>query len=187
MNVKFTDDQVISIIKTDLKALNQGIQYLYAAHYPSVKNFILSNGGNEANAADLFQEALVILYVKIRKDEFNASTTIADYLSSVARNLWLKQMGGQSHQVNTEFNSNDSFPLEDLLIHESQSELRQALNRMDTGDKDLLIDFYYGRLSIEKLTQKFHFENHKATKIKVYENIQKLLRLIQENKNRGQK
>jgi len=76
------------IRQNDIKVL----QYVYKTFYSYVKYFIISNSGNEDDAKDIFQEALVVIYRKLDENQLNISCTFKTYLYSVCRLLWLKQL-----------------------------------------------------------------------------------------------
>lgn len=180
--MNLTDDQIVWVIKNDLKDLNQAIQFLYTANYPAVKGFITSNGGNEAKAANIFQEALVTLYIKIRKGDFDQSEPISLYLLSTSKDMWLRESAKEVSKSLDEDLKNLARS-KDLMLQESQDSIRQFLDQIGGECKDLLLDFYFGKVSIEELKQKFELENDKAVEDKKYGCMQKLIRLIQNKKN----
>jgi len=65
---------------------------MYKEFYPSMERFILYNSGDEEDAKDLFQEALMIVFRKIRNDNFTLSCSFLTYLYSIVKNLWLKEL-----------------------------------------------------------------------------------------------
>lgn len=66
---------------------------IYRSYYPVIQVFILNNSGSDEDAKDLFQEALVSVFRKIRSEEhFVLTSSFKTYLYSVARHLWLKQL-----------------------------------------------------------------------------------------------
>ena len=52
------------------------VRYLYTAFYPSIRRLILTNTGTEEDAKDIFQEVLIVLYRKVKEDEFILSSSL---------------------------------------------------------------------------------------------------------------
>jgi DNA-directed RNA polymerase specialized sigma24 family protein len=68
-----TDREVIlGILNNSEDTLNK----LYKAYFAMVLQFILNNNGNEDDAKDVYQEAIIILYNKIKEGNFELSSKI---------------------------------------------------------------------------------------------------------------
>jgi len=85
----FTEDKIKEAFK---KNDNSFITSLYKSHYPTVKKFVLFNTGNEEDAKDLLQEALMIILQKVKNNSFALSCSFSSYLYSIIKNLWLKEL-----------------------------------------------------------------------------------------------
>ncbi|MFK8056176.1 MAG: RNA polymerase sigma factor [Saprospiraceae bacterium] len=68
------------------------IQTIYDAVLPSIIYYIRQNGGSETDARDLFQDALMALYNRLREGDFELTCKLKSYLRVVCRNLWLKRL-----------------------------------------------------------------------------------------------
>ena len=55
---------------------NKGIREIYRLYLPRAANLITRNGGNAEDAKDIFQEALVIIYEKASKPDFQLNSSI---------------------------------------------------------------------------------------------------------------
>src|SRR4028118_1813950 len=74
---------------------------LYKFYYPSIKHYIQKNQGNNADAEDIFQESIIVLFEKIDSPDFILTSSLKTYLFAIARNLWLKRLRGAKliHEV----------------------------------------------------------------------------------------
>jgi len=70
----------------------QIIHYIYLKLLPVVKRHIVNNSGTEFMAEDIFQDALLILFNKIRADEIYLSSSFSTYFVAICKNLWLNQL-----------------------------------------------------------------------------------------------
>jgi len=84
---------------------NRVLQYIYDRHFPPVSNLISNNNGSEDDAEDIFQEALIIIFKRLREEkDFDLTSTFGTYIYSVARLLWLKKLREQRKMDITELN-----------------------------------------------------------------------------------
>ena len=84
-----TEDALIEGIKQhDIQVL----RYIYKKYFDTIKNLIKKNNGNDEDAQDIFQEAIIIIYKKIKEENLELSCSLSTYLYSVCRLLWLKQL-----------------------------------------------------------------------------------------------
>jgi len=87
---RLSDDEIIKGLR---KRDNRILQYIYKNAFNSVKQLIISNAGSENDAEDIFQEALIIIFKKIRDEpDFQLDCAFSTYLYSIARLLWLKHL-----------------------------------------------------------------------------------------------
>ena len=82
------EELLASLKKGDERALGM----LYKLHFPMILHFIVSNSGTEQEAKDIYQEAIIILYENIQRDDFELTCKIKTYIYSVCRRQWLKKL-----------------------------------------------------------------------------------------------
>lgn len=68
------------------------IHELYDLALPAVMVYVQENSGNEADARDIFQEALMALYTRLERGDFELTCTLKSYLRIMCRNLWLTRL-----------------------------------------------------------------------------------------------
>ena len=62
--VHFQDNAIIDGIRKHDRAV---LRYTYAQYYPMIRFFIIRNHGNDLDAEDIFQEAIVAIFEKYGK------------------------------------------------------------------------------------------------------------------------
>jgi len=86
----YNDEQ---ILKGIMRHDNLILQHIYKQYYYKINYFVKKNSGNEEDANDIFQEAIIIIYRKIKENDLVFKTSSFEgYLFSVCRFLWLKQL-----------------------------------------------------------------------------------------------
>jgi RNA polymerase sigma factor (sigma-70 family) len=71
---------------------SEAFSSLYKYCFPVIAKYVKQNNGNNADAEDIFQEAVVVLLKNIRQPDFVLSSSLQTYLYAIAKNLWLKHL-----------------------------------------------------------------------------------------------
>ena len=101
-----------------LKGDEQTLRTIKSRHFPGILKFIQLNQGNREDAKDVVQEALVVIYRKAKKGDFQLSSSFYSYLYAVCRNIWLKQLRKKSiHEV----------PIQDTMVDESSEAINNSI------------------------------------------------------------
>lgn len=99
MGSVFSDNELINgLVSRDPMVIRE----YYDRFYEGIRKFIRYNRGNDEDARDIFHDALLVLFQKVRNDDFKLSCSPGTYLYSVSKNLWLKELGKRKWtKVNT--------------------------------------------------------------------------------------
>lgn len=88
-----------SLLNNDSK----GIMKIYTIVFPRVRKFVLQNKGQQQDAEDIFQKALIQITVRYQKERFQINTSFEAYLFTACKNLWRKELKIRKNRVtNTE-------------------------------------------------------------------------------------
>lgn len=68
------------------------LRSFYKQHFLAIKGFILSNSGTVADAQDVFQDALVLTFQKLKSDSFRLECSLATFVFAVSRNIWMNTL-----------------------------------------------------------------------------------------------
>jgi len=95
MNIAVENSFLQGIAENDYSIL----QKIYQTSLPEVTKYIKNNSGGLDDAKDVFQEGILAIYNKIKKEELVLTTTFHAYLFSICKNLWLKKLRSKSNKV----------------------------------------------------------------------------------------
>ena len=112
------------------------LQYVYKTFYPQVKYFINVNSGSEDDAQDVFQEAIIVIFRKLKNEQLQINCTFKTYLYSVCKLLWLKQLEKRKNHNELSIDKNEYIEL---------SEDTQVL--MENSERYRLYQYYFKSLS----------------------------------------
>jgi RNA polymerase sigma factor (sigma-70 family) len=87
-----TPDYIAAILQGDSTLLRQ----MYRAFFPMVKKLVGDLGGTEEDAKDVFQDAVMIVYEKARRPDFQLTSQFSTYFYGVCRNVWLNHLQKKS-------------------------------------------------------------------------------------------
>lgn len=120
---------------------------LYRKFSGKIKWMIIQNNGNETDAADIFQDALLSIYNKAKTGDFTLTCPLEAFLYLICKNKWLNALNKKkTHKVtNTDtegFNyiGEDNFKLaEDCILQQERSNLlSEKLSEMGESCRNLL-------------------------------------------------
>ena len=165
----FSDEEILEGLRSEKPSLtDQALERLYIQNFPIIQNFINKNSGNEEDAADVFQNAVIAFYKKVRSVDFSLSCSIQTYLYSVCRNLWLDELRAQKKQQNL-VSELKSIPVEVENIWESKFDERIALvvklmDQLGEDCKKMLGFYYFKRLRMKQIAVEMGYANEKVAK-----------------------
>jgi len=167
----------------DMEALTR----LYRTNKKPVTMFITHNNGTADEAEDILQEALVILWERARRGNFELSVKPDTFIFATVRNLWLRQLSKKKKENRPDFTdeqweSDDPSSLEMMMSSEAAQLVRESLNELGETCRSLLIAFYWEELSMEEIAERMGFANAQTAKSKKYQCKEALRKLLE---NRG--
>lgn len=159
---------------------NAAFRMLYEEYWTMVKYFVTRNSGRESEAADIFQETLLVLFEKVREPQFRLSSSLKTYLYSIARNLWLKELRKKGKEAVVDFEDIEevgSVEMEDST-DERTDLLGRCLKMLGDNCRDLIHRFYYLRHSMQVIANEMGYSNADTAKAQKYKCVQKLRELV---------
>ena len=171
----------------------KAIELIYKQHYGMVQSLILSNSGYPDDARDIFQEAMIVLYEKVRSGSFELNSQLKTYLYSVCRRLWLKRLSqmqrlNQVQRLSPEVESlEEIIPVEEELDrHEQRNQdfvvMEHSLNSLGEPCKSLLEAYYLDKKSMVEIAGDFGYTNADNAKNQKYKCLMRLKKIFSQNK-----
>lgn len=87
--IRISEEEIIHAFKNNDRSF---IRNLYAIHLPVISRYVSHNNGEADDAKDLIQQAMLIVFQKVRRNEFELTCSFKTYLYSICKNLWLKEL-----------------------------------------------------------------------------------------------
>ncbi len=179
--MEIQDSKIIAIITSgDSKQMDKVFAYLYEKHYLKATGFILSNNGTEEDAADVFQDAIVVLYEQIKKGRFKGNSTLKTYLFSIVRYQWLNKLKSKkpSTPIEEKYDFADEADTQELKKSEDIKRVLAIIDRMDDTCSNVLKSYYLKGHRMQEIQEQFNLGSEQAAKNKKYRCMKKLMELI---------
>lgn len=68
------------------------VKKLYTDYWPSISGYIRNNSGTEEEARDIFQDAVMVVYKKLKNEDLHLEVPFGAWLLAVCKNMWLSRL-----------------------------------------------------------------------------------------------
>src|SRR5215831_15294466 len=82
------DDEMLLALIGKKESLNEGIHAIYRQYAEPVQAFIMSKGGSQADAEDVFQETVTAFIDIVQKGKYRGEAAVRTFLISISKNVW---------------------------------------------------------------------------------------------------
>ena len=168
-------------ILIDLKTENNfAFGKLYQENFGKISNFVQNNSGNQADAEDLFQDAMMVLVEKLRQDNFQLTASINTYIYAICKNLWFKKLRDKNYELS--FDELQSFDFQMSINDSIEDEktylgkLKGYLLKITDHCSKLIHDIFFKEKAIEQIQKDYGYStrhNAQNQKHKCVEQIKK--------------
>jgi len=121
--IKAINDIDQQLLKGIINADQKAVKRIYDLILPSIIHWVKENNGSEADARDIFQEALIALFRKVESGDFQLTCTLKSFVRIMCRNLWLTRI-----RDNKKFQVSE---LEDIERIDLDQDLTERLERSE--------------------------------------------------------
>jgi RNA polymerase sigma factor (sigma-70 family) len=161
---KLSDNEIIQGIFEH----NQNVLItVYHENYRTIRQLVKTNSGDDDDANDVFQDAIMVMYQKIRSNNLNLTVSFGTYFYSVAQRIWLNELKRKKRYPS--FNEGIEFQIE-------EAEIIELMNRNDlhklvwkhfekiSHDCQKVIKLFLEGKSIAEVTEIMKYNSEQHTK-----------------------
>ncbi|MBO9727628.1 MAG: sigma-70 family RNA polymerase sigma factor [Chitinophaga sp.] len=165
------------------KGEDKSLEIIYSENFPVVLRMILQHNGSEDDAKDVFQEAIIVLYEKVQKNDFTLSSRLKTFLYSVCRHLWLKKVQRTYGLYTLSPELEEVIPAtEELEEHYAKDQefriMEGAMSSIGQPCQTILEDYYLHKKSMQEIAEKFGYTNAENAKNQKYKCLMRLKKLF---------
>ena len=145
------------------------VRSLYTKHFPAVRQYVVQNSGRSSDAQDMFQEAITVLWLKVKEGQLVPDSDPGGFLFRVAKNKWLDHVrsAAQKH-MKVVHDERTVEPLTDAPddIEDRIVRLRGVYDKLDDKCRTVLDQFYFERKDLATIAAGMGVEEESIRTIK---------------------
>ena len=163
------------------------LQYIYRNFYSKINFFIKKNSGDDDDANDVFQEAIIIIFRKLKANELVLDCTFETYLYSVCRFLWLKQFEKrkvEKEKIKDNHEYHDDIyddGLERVVDLNERYRLYQKHFTNLGKDCQKVLQLYFDKVPLKNIAQIMGFKSEKYAKKRKFKCKEYLIKSIKQD------
>lgn len=151
-------DFLKAILEGDRAALGR----LYALQFPVIRGLVRDRGGSEADAKDIFQDAVLLIYQKARQPGFQLTSQFGTFFYGICRNLWLNRRTKKSASAEVTFTDDvkytpDDTSWEEDLLHVERGHVFWRAFRQLGADCQKLLELYFQKIPMETIAARMGY------------------------------
>lgn len=171
LTLLYSDDRILEMIRDGNE---DGLVRLYQQNRKMVVSYISKNSGTFDDAEDMLQEALVILWERVRSGRFEHSAKLSTFIFATVKNLWSRKLARSRRETRTEINdetTSDGEPtlIESLINKERVDFLKDCMKKIGEQCRKLLLLYYWEEMSMEQIAVHMGLANADTVKSKKYQ------------------
>lgn len=149
---------------------------------PIITKFVLNNSGNAADAQDIFHDALVITYQKLKADSLQLNCSLSTYVYAVSRNIWMNTLRKrnktllQNEPLEIPEDLNQSI-IETINNKEKQLLFQKHFMKLGAACQNILLHYFDGK-SMKEISDLMNYSTGYSRK-KKFKCKKKLLEMIE--------
>lgn len=157
----------------------QAWDFVYRTYFPMVRDFVHRSSGGDNEAADIFQDGLMVLHRNLNNGSFRQEASIKTYIFSICKNLWLKELSRKQKQllVAEDFIVVSKPDFNYLILAELVTLL---LDELKEDCKSILIEHYFNKTPMAELKDMFHVSSSQAARNKKMRCLGYLIKLVKD-------
>ena len=149
MTVHADQQYIEALLHNDVPMVDQ----IYRLFSPAIRRYIRQHGGGDADAADIFQEALVDIYHQARHRALTLTCPFEPFLLLICKRKWINELKKRGRGPVTKAQDDlseygeDVFAQTERLIHEEEKArlFRDQLARLGEKCREIIRLFLTGR------------------------------------------
>jgi RNA polymerase sigma factor (sigma-70 family) len=154
---------------------------IYKEIYPYIESYVMHHGGTADNARDVFQDAMLIIYKKIKNEELKLHCKFSTYLYAVCKLKWIQNRKKHYFRINKlkeVAHVAESETAYNVHSHdESKALFEKHFNRL-APDCQKLLRLYFNGFTIEDIQKEMGISSIEKTSDKKYRCKKDLIKRI---------
>ena len=158
------------------------LDFIYKNFFQQIKVFINKNSGTDEDAQDIYQDAVLVIYQKIKNDNLTLNCSFNTYLYSVCRLLWLKQLEKRRKTQEYAEDSEEVIELDDGILKLYSSNERYIIYQDHfkklSQNCQKILELYMARIQLKEIANILGYKSDLYVKKRKHQCKEKLVNSI---------
>ena len=154
---------------------------IYQQVFPQVKHFVIVNKGQQTDAEDVFQKALLQMIARVEVREFEIKSSFEAYLFVACKNLWRREINKRKRLVTSnaimEQGSEERDLASSVLEQERWEFFQEKLEEISGNCREILKHFF-NKIPYKKIAEELDYTNENVVRQRVFKCKNKLTKMI---------
>ncbi|HMQ62533.1 MAG TPA: sigma-70 family RNA polymerase sigma factor [Flavilitoribacter sp.] len=158
--IRTVDEADKTLLEGIKSADREQVQRFYDEYMPGIIQFVVSHGGTEDDARDVFQDGVYFLYRKVITDDLILTASLRTYLLAVCRNIWRTRLRDH-RELRLQPDEGESAPdgsqdIEQLIFRAGRDRLyREHFNRLGDQCRQIL-ELFFAKVRLVEIAEKLN-------------------------------
>ena len=103
------------------------MQYVYKKYFESIKAFVIRHGGTRDDAADIFQDGIIIIYEQLKNKELKLQNTFHTYFFTICKYTWFKVLREKDKRYFQQIEVSKEY--EQINLHDYNTEIDELIEK----------------------------------------------------------
>ncbi len=182
--INYSNEELLNgILRNDSVIL----QFIYKNFYYKINFFIKKNNGDDDDANDVFQEAIIIMYRKIKENSLVLDCSFDTYLYSICRFLWMKQLEKRKNEKERIYDNQEyrddiyDDQLDRTVDMNERYKLYQKHFKNLGKDCQKILQMFFDKVPLKQIAQMMGFKGEKYAKKRKYKCKEYLIKSIKQD------
>ena len=153
------------------------LKEIYDNNFETIKSFILKNKGNNEDAKDVFQEAMISTYRRLQRNDFELTSTFQTYIFNVGKYIWFKKL-----KINAKTVLVDDFKEGEAIDLVKKDEMKYSLFRKGLSklgeDCKKVLSYYFERKNFKEIASLMSYTGADYARRKKYLCTKELVKIV---------
>jgi RNA polymerase sigma factor (sigma-70 family) len=158
------------------------LEYVYDTYYPIIEGYIIHNQGSREQARDVFQEAMIVVYNRVKAGKLELTCKFGTYLYAICKNIWIQER--KKYMLRAEklkqqpLVVNDPGPADDPLLQNHLTDLFNKHFGDLSEDCQKILSMYFNNFSVEDIRIAMNYKDLHHTADRKYRCKKSLIKRI---------
>ena len=157
------------------------IGIMYEKIFPKVKKFVIQNKGQQVDAEDIFQKALLQITVRYRSEPFEIRSSFEAYVFTACKNLWRRELNKNKTRVTEDAIMELHHEERDMALATFEQErwelFAEKLEAISENCKKIL-KLFFAKVSYERIVKEMGYTSETVARQRVFKCKAKLTQTI---------